>query len=54
MRDEDAGEREGSEINDTDDGRYARQYGDLFGEFSVLSPGVHIVLDGRSVSSFSH
>lgn len=23
---------------------------DLFGEYSVVSPGVHIVLDGRPVS----
>ncbi|MEM6661564.1 MAG: hypothetical protein AAF666_05225 [Pseudomonadota bacterium] len=50
MRDDD----EGSGQDDRSDGAQAANdrasRSELFGEYSVISPGVHIVLDGRAVS----
>lgn len=50
MRDDDASGLEGSDLHDTADDQRRRGSEDLFGDFRVLSPGVHIVLDGRPVS----
>ena len=50
MRDEDAGDFDRSEAAGSDDRRSIHPTVELFGDFSVLSPGVHIVLDGRAIS----
>lgn len=52
MRDDDAGECDGSEAQMSDVA--PRAFGaatDIFGDYNVVGPGVQIVLDGRAVSS---
>ncbi len=50
MRDDDAGDIDRSLLDGEDAGRGSHQAHDMFGEYNVVSPGVHIVLDGRPVS----
>lgn len=41
----------GDEISERDALDFDPQInGDLFGDYAVLSPGVHIILDGRPIS----
>ena len=50
MRDDDASDIDRSQTDGDDARRGSHLDSDMFGEFNVVSPGVHIVLDGRPVS----
>lgn len=54
MRDDDSGDVGRSYRDDTADGHLMGYADELFGDYSVLSPGVQIVLEGRPVSNIGH
>ncbi len=50
MRDDDAGDIDRSQTDSDGSRRASHLDNDMFGDFNVVGPGVHIVLDGRPVS----